>query len=251
MTTIVQDGHPALRTPASPVSLADIGTEKLNEILVRMKEALWSQSDGVAIAAPQIAVPLRIFIVAGFIFKKKKDIETPPDKVFINPEILSLSKEKEWLEEGCLSVRYLYGEVSRSKKAKVRAYDEHGKRFTIGASGLLAQIFQHETDHLNATLFIDTARNVREMTPEEMAALAEGAAIARTNDHAWSSIRFFRYSGYHSYLARSTQCSRAYSFAYRHCARQAARTRFASDTFAGSYVGGGACYSCCNTDQAF
>ncbi len=180
MIEIVQDGHPALRIPASPVSPADIGTKKLAEILTRMKEALRSQSDGVAIAAPQIAVPLRIFVVAGFIFKKKKDIEIPADKVFINPEILSLSKEKEWLEEGCLSVRYLYGEVSRSKKAKVRAHDEHGKRFTVGASGLLAQIFQHETDHLDGKLFIDTARDIHEMSPEEQAALAEGAAIARS-----------------------------------------------------------------------
>jgi peptide deformylase len=178
MIEIVQDGHPILRTPASVVSPADIGGKKLTEIIIRMKEALRSQSDGVAIAAPQIAVPLRIFVVAGFIFKKKKDTEIPPDKVFINPEILSLSKEKAWLEEGCLSVRYLYGEVSRSKKAKVRAYDEHGKRFTIGASGLLAQIFQHETDHLDGKLFTDTARNVHEMTPEELAALIEGAAIA-------------------------------------------------------------------------
>lgn len=184
MTTIVQEGNPVLRGIAAPVSLTDIGTSKLTQILTRMKNALRSQSDGVAIAAPQIAVPLRIFIVAGFVFKKKKDTEIPPDKVFINPEIVSLSKEKEWLEEGCLSVRYLYGEVSRAKKAKLRAYDEHGKRFMMGASGLLAQIFQHETDHLDGKLFIDTARDVRELTAEEQAAITEGAAIARTNDHA-------------------------------------------------------------------
>lgn len=165
------------------MSTADFGSAKLSEIVARMKKALASQSDGVALAAPQIGVTLRIFVVAGFILKKKNDEKTPDDKVLINPEIVSLSKEKEWLEEGCLSVRYLYGEVSRAKKVKVRAYDERGKRFTIGASGLLAQIFQHEIDHLDGKLFTDRARNVRELTPEEQADLQEGAAVARSNDH--------------------------------------------------------------------
>ncbi len=179
MVEIVQDGSPVLRGNATSVSLADIGSKKLSEILSRMKTALASQSDGVAIAAPQIGVPLRIFVIAGFILKKKKDAETPPDKVFINPEIVSLSKEKAWLEEGCLSVRFLYGEVSRSKKAKIRAYDEHGKRFTVGASGLLAQIFQHETDHLDGKLFIDTARNLHELSLEERDAIINGANAIR------------------------------------------------------------------------
>ncbi|MBP9771632.1 MAG: peptide deformylase [Candidatus Pacebacteria bacterium] len=180
MVEIVQDGNPVLRGNAAPVSLADMGSKKLADILSRMKEALASQSDGVAIAAPQIGVPLRIFVVAGFILKKKKDTETPPDKIFINPEIVSLSKEKAWLEEGCLSVRFLYGEVSRSKKAKLRAYDEHGKRFTVGASGLLAQIFQHETDHLDGKLFTDTARNLHELSPEERDAIINGADTFRS-----------------------------------------------------------------------
>ncbi len=179
MTTIVQDGNPILRGVASPVSLTDVGTPRLTEILTRMKEALAAEADGVALAAPQIGVPLRIFVVAGFILRKKKETTMPPDRVFINPEILSMSKEKVWLEEGCLSVRYLYGEVERAKKAKIRAYDEHGKRFTVGASGLLAQIFQHETDHLDGKLFIDTARDVHELTLEEQEELRESAKSLR------------------------------------------------------------------------
>jgi peptide deformylase len=177
---IIQEGDPILRGIASTVSLSDIGSAKLNEILVRMQDALRAQPDGVAIAAPQIGVPLRIFVVAGFILKKKKDTETPPDKIFINPEIVSLSKERVWLEEGCLSVRFLYGEVERAKKAKVRAYNENGTRFTMGASGLLAQIFQHETDHLDGTLFIDTARGLHTLSPEEQASLMEDASSLRS-----------------------------------------------------------------------
>ena len=84
------------------------------------------------------------------------------DLIFINPKISKLSREKEWVPEGCLSVRPLYGKTHRSKKAIITAYNEKGKKFTRGASGLLSQIFQHETDHLDGVLFIDHAKDVKE-----------------------------------------------------------------------------------------
>ena len=87
------------------------------------------------------------------------------DLVFINPEIINLSKKKRKMEEGCLSVRWLYGQVNRHEKVTIKAYDENGKLMTVGASGLLAQIFQHEIDHLNGILFIDKAENVRDLPP--------------------------------------------------------------------------------------
>ena len=160
-----------------------------------MSEALKSQDDGVAIAAPQIGYSLRIFIVSGKIFRadfpgrgvsknnqngEQGSSATPlgvnsdPVKgnsdlknlIFINPKISKLSREKEWVPEGCLSVRPLYGKTFRSKKATVAAYDENGKKFIRGASGLLAQIFQHETDHLNGILFIDHAKDVKAEEPK-------------------------------------------------------------------------------------
>src|SRR5574343_1668891 len=160
-----------------------------------MSEALKSQSDGVAIAAPQIGYPLRIFVVSKKVLQAglsgrgvsqadgptrpfspersdggrggSADLENLKDLVFINPKISKLSREKEWLPEGCLSVRPLYGKTFRSKKATVSAYDEDGKKFTRGASGLLAQIFQHETDHLDGVLFIDKAKDVIDLPPKE------------------------------------------------------------------------------------
>ena len=63
-------------------------------------------------------------------------------------------------------MRWLYGKTFRSKKATIMAYDENGKKFTRGASGLLAQIFQHETDHLNGILFIDHAKDIKEELPQ-------------------------------------------------------------------------------------
>jgi peptide deformylase len=73
------------------------------------------------------------------------------------------------MEEGCLSVRYLYGKVSRGVKVTVEAYDETGKKFSKGGSGLIAQIYQHETDHLNGTLFIDKAKDLVELSADDRA----------------------------------------------------------------------------------
>ena len=171
MKSIVQKENPVLRQIAQEVPLKDITSAKIKKVLREMKEMLATQADGVAIAAPQIGYSLRIFVVAGKIFKddfvrkgdehtEKSKIPTPPDLVFINPVITKVSKAKKWMYEGCLSVRPLWGEVNRSLNATITAYDEHGTKITRGAGGLLAHIFQHETDHLNGILFIDNARNV-------------------------------------------------------------------------------------------
>lgn len=139
-----------------------------------MKTALLSQDDGVAIAAPQIGVSYRIFVISGRAFdiekgdyEENKENPIAPDIVCINPTITRLSRDKEYMDEGCLSVRYLYGKVKRSTKATLEAYDENGKKFTRGGSGLLAQIFQHETDHLDGVLFIDKAKDIVDLPPKK------------------------------------------------------------------------------------
>jgi peptide deformylase len=174
MVSIVQKENELLREKAKTVPIKGITSAPIKKILKDMQKALIEQDDGVAIAAPQIGVSLRIFIVSGKIFDEefaKDDYvrnmkHTHPDAVFINPEITKLSREKKFMPEGCLSVRWLYGDVKRSTRATVQAYDEHGKKFERGAGGLLAQIFQHETDHLDGVLFIDKARALQEVIPE-------------------------------------------------------------------------------------
>ncbi|MFN4181292.1 MAG: peptide deformylase [Candidatus Paceibacteria bacterium] len=175
---ILQSEHKVLREVAKEVPITEINTPAIQKILKEMSASLKSQNDGVAIAAPQIGYSLRIFVVAGKIFspefadenRSTKDTiqtEDTKDLVFINPVITKLSRDKEWVPEGCLSVRPFYGKTYRSKKATVTAYDEQGKKFTRGGAGLLAQIFQHETDHLNGILFIDHAKDVKaEELPE-------------------------------------------------------------------------------------
>lgn len=172
MTTIVQKGDPALRVIASEIQPAEITSTAIQSIIKNMIEALDSQEDGVAIAAPQIGETVRIFVVSGKIFHPQypdipKDDKIPPHLVCINPKITKLSKTKKWVPEGCLSVRWLYGNVERSTKAEIRAYNEKGQVFTRGGSGLLAQIFQHETDHLDGVLFIDKAEDLEDAPPEE------------------------------------------------------------------------------------
>lgn len=188
MKKILQQKARVLRQMALEIPVEDIKKIKIKKILKEMSAALGSQHDGVALAAPQIGYPLQIFIVSGKVFakdfakhrenqrsdlgnSKRSDLKTKQpavkDLVFINPKISKLSREKEWVPEGCLSVRWLYGRTFRSKKATVMAYDEKGKRFQRGASGLLAQIFQHETDHLNGILFTDHAKEIKEELPKQ------------------------------------------------------------------------------------
>jgi len=163
---ILQKEDPVLRKQAATVPVEAIPTPETQKVIRDMKNALMEEnvnySHGVALAAPQIGILLRMFIVSGKIFS-----ENAPDKTFINPQIVKTSRKTEEMHEGCLSVRHMYGTVIRHLKVKVRAYDERGKRFTVGASGLLAQIFQHEVDHLNGILFTDKATHVEETKNEE------------------------------------------------------------------------------------
>jgi len=169
-STIVQQKDPVLRKKAKPVPLSMIGSPELTQIFYDMSAAMATQKDGVAIAAPQIGVSMQIFMVSGEVLSKADKNYTGDNSnlIFINPKITKLSKDKKLVEEGCLSVRWLYGKVARSTRASIEALNEKGEKIERGASGLLAQIFQHETDHLNGTLFIDKAEEVWEMTEEEI-----------------------------------------------------------------------------------
>jgi peptide deformylase len=164
MRKIVQDGESeVLRTIAKDVPKELFGSSELAEIIADMKKALDKEPDGVAIAAPQLAIPYKIFLVSHKVARSKRD-----PLIYINPRILKTSKEKKYLQEGCLSVRWLYGEVERFLKVEVEAYNEKGEIFTRGASGLMAHIFQHEIDHLYGTLFIDKAHNLERLSDENI-----------------------------------------------------------------------------------
>jgi len=162
-----------LRETATEVPVGDILGSEIQKIIKDMSDALRSTEDGIGIAAPQIGVSKRIFVAseeALFDASEKitPDIEKKTKKdwkhfIFINPEIVTVSKSTTHDAEGCLSVPGTYGLVTRSEKIKIRGYNELGKKVERGASGLFARLFQHEIDHLNGILFIDKAADLEKI----------------------------------------------------------------------------------------
>lgn len=158
-----------LRTKSIPVPEELFGTLELQKMLVDMEEVLDSAPNGVALAAPQIGLSYRIFIV-----RYDRMLPPPPEGepeaapsvgVFINPHITRTSKRRVEMDEGCLSVQKLFGKTRRFERSTVEAQDEHGKVFTRGGGGILSQAFQHEIDHLEGMLFIDHATDTYEPVP--------------------------------------------------------------------------------------
>lgn len=170
MLPILQKGEPVLAAIAKPVEADMFGTPALLKMITDMREALDAEQDGVAIAAPQVGIPYRIFLV------RYDRMTAPPEEgeaprapdvgVYINPEIIRSSRRAVEMDEGCLSVRGIYGTTLRHERATVRAKDEQGRAFERGGGGILAQAFQHEIDHLDGMLFVEHAINLREVPRE-------------------------------------------------------------------------------------
>ncbi len=143
---ILQLPDPVLRQVSTPVEKIDAEIKKLIE---DMFETMYD-APGVGLAAVQIGVTKRVVTIDATRGEEEKH-----PMVFINPEIVSASDEKDSKEEGCLSITEFYEEVERPSEVKVRYMDEKGKTHEIEADGLLARALQHEIDHLNGVLFID------------------------------------------------------------------------------------------------
>ncbi|MFW6250295.1 MAG: peptide deformylase [Alkalispirochaetaceae bacterium] len=142
MIDLVYVPDDVLVTKASPVKEID---EETKDLAVRMIEAV-QHYEGIGLAAPQVNVLQRMFIVY---------LRDDKPRVFINPEILETSMEENVIEEGCLSIPGIYAEVKRPAEVSVQAFDQRGKPFTLEAEGMLARVIQHEYDHLNGVLFTD------------------------------------------------------------------------------------------------
>ena len=166
MAKLVPPNHPALHAIAEEITAEEIQNGFVTKLVKDLKAALKTYSvDGfiaVAIAAPQIGISKRLFIIAD----QNADRDSIPNMVAINPKIVKSSKKMHLVGEGCLSIPDYYGEVKRHTNVTMRALDENGKKFERGAGGLLAQIIQHEYDHLDGILFTDRAEQI--WTKEQM-----------------------------------------------------------------------------------
>jgi peptide deformylase len=143
---ILQLPDPVLRKVSAPVEKID---GEIKALIKDMFETMYD-APGVGLAAIQIGVAKRVVTIDA----TRGDEEKQP-MVFINPEIVYASEQKDVKEEGCLSISEYYEEVERPSEVKVRYMDEKGKTHEIEADGLLARALQHEIDHLNGVLFID------------------------------------------------------------------------------------------------
>jgi peptide deformylase len=139
-------------------------TDTIQQLIRDMEEATLDWEDGrehevgVALAAIQIDIPLRVVVIRNN-FEDKKDRGF---KAFINPEITKYEGAVEEDFEGCLSVRNIYGKVPRHNRVRVKALTLDGKEVRITAEGFLARVFQHEIDHTNGIVFIDHIKDKSE-----------------------------------------------------------------------------------------
>jgi len=151
LRTILTYPDPRLREMAHPVKEV---TEEIRTLAQDMAETMY-HAPGVGLAATQIGVALRVFVIDIAAEDEPSDL-----KVFINPEILESSGTLIW-EEGCLSFPGVSEEIKRAASVRVKALDIEGKPFELSATGLLAVAIQHEHDHLNGELMIDHLNAVK------------------------------------------------------------------------------------------
>jgi peptide deformylase len=135
-----------LRLVSKPVAKIDAATRKLVE---EMFETMYD-APGIGLAAIQIGEARRVVTMD----LAKKDEPKQP-QVFINPELVGKSGDKNIHEEGCLSIPEYYEDVERPAEVTIRYLDLDGKQYEVEATGLLATCIQHEIDHLDGVLFID------------------------------------------------------------------------------------------------
>lgn len=168
-SVIPHETNPALRKKALTVPVSNIPHKHIQTLIADMRALLEQEEYGVALAAPQVGESIRLFIVSPNALEKREskygiaevtDVSSGDETVYINPEIVKTSRGKTLKHEGCLSVRGKWGRVPRAEKVTLSAYNEHGEKFTRGAAGLLAHIFQHEMDHLEGILYIDKAKEM-------------------------------------------------------------------------------------------
>ncbi|MBW1294889.1 peptide deformylase [Aquimarina litoralis] len=161
---IVAYGDPVLKKKAKEISK---DYPKLSELLENMFETMYN-AHGVGLAAPQIGLPIRLFLVDAEPFAdddelsdEEKEVLTGFKKVFINATILEESGEEWAFTEGCLSIPEVREDVFRKETIKVNYFDENFVEHTETFSGLAARVIQHEYDHIEGILFTDKLSSLK------------------------------------------------------------------------------------------
>jgi peptide deformylase len=148
---ILRYGESLLHRPASNVDSVDEDVQRLVDDMIETMYA----APGVGLAATQVGVPIRLFVIDLSIGRRPSDVIVMINPVFLEREGMQLE------EEGCLSVPGFNATVVRPARAIVRGLDRSGAEQTIEGRDLLARAFQHEMDHLDGTLFVDRLRGIK------------------------------------------------------------------------------------------
>lgn len=164
-------GQPVLRKEAEEIST---DYPNLQELIQNMYETMLN-ADGVGLAAPQVGLPIRLFVIGLDVLSD--DIPEYKDYLhaFINPRILETGEDTEVMEEGCLSVPGIHENVRRPKTVHVTYTDENMQPHDEWIDGYAARVFQHEYDHLDGKLFIDHISSLRkQIIKKKLQAMAKG-----------------------------------------------------------------------------
>ncbi|MEI6029809.1 MAG: peptide deformylase [Synechococcaceae cyanobacterium ELA739] len=147
-------GDPRLRQISQAVPLSLIGSRELEALIGDLRDTM-AASDGAGLAAPQIAVPLRLVIFGITTNPRYPEAPPIPETILINPEITPLGDEQQLGSEGCLSVPGRRAEVQRARRIRYRALTPAGQWIEREVEGFHARVVQHECDHLDGVLFPD------------------------------------------------------------------------------------------------
>ena len=148
---ILRLGESILTETARPV---DAITPEIETLIDDMIETMYA-APGIGLAAPQVGVPLRIFVLDLSVGRDPAAVHTMINPEFVEREGMQLE------EEGCLSVPGFTSTVARPKRVVVRGLNRHGEEHTLAGTGLMARALQHEIDHLNGCLFVDRLRGLQ------------------------------------------------------------------------------------------
>lgn len=155
---IVQVGEPVLRAAARPLAREEIRSPSFQALIELMRETM-RDAPGVGLAAPQIGEGLQLFVVEDSREDARTQRERVPFQVFVNPRLTIVDPTPVEFVEGCLSLTGFSAVVPRALGVRLDALNHEGDPVRVEAHGWFARILQHETDHLNGTLYIDRMRS--------------------------------------------------------------------------------------------
>ena len=158
-----QFGNPILRTPSKILSRQEILSKQTQELLNDMRYTLEKRKYGIGLAAPQVGKGVAVVVIGLKPTPTRPNIEKL-DMIIINPEITKLYGKTTGMWEGCISGSELYGKAVRYKKVRLSWLDEKAQQHEKDFSGLIAQVIQHEVDHLNGFLFVDRVKDTKTYT---------------------------------------------------------------------------------------